>query len=145
MTPSHPLRLTGLLALLPFCVPFCNSSVAVCRKVTPSPGSAAPGTGKRYPTIPTVSQISFDFLHYIRPPPESAPAPKAAFEQLLVVLNNTTWDCGGEMLRTAKEGLLRVNLLRNLCHVLYFDCQQVRTAGVGTAGRRDLSFERLPC
>lgn len=40
--------------------------------------------------MPTVSRISFDFLHYIRPPSEATSAPKESFEQLVRFL--TGWD-----------------------------------------------------
>jgi len=108
---------------------------------------------KRYPTMPTVSRISFDFLHYIRPPPGSAAVPKESFEQLVHFL--TSWNCrrhdsGASMknedvngrdtnARHDKRGIdpaaktksgLTVNLLRNLCHVFYFDCNQVWLRGV---------------
>lgn len=122
--------------------------------------AGTPGLVKRYPTMPTVSRISFDFLHYIRPPAQATPAPKDSFEQLVHFL--TSWQCnrrtvvssddskvangglhkdgslkdddgnadnddGGneQVRRTTSSDALTVNLLRNLCHVFYFDCNQV--------------------
>lgn len=84
---------------------------------------AKTGTGKRFPTIPTVSRVSFDFLHYIRPPQEAVPVSREAFDQLLGAL--TTFDRGADVLPKTRERL-RVNLLRNVCHVLYFECEQVK-------------------
>ena len=108
------------------------------------------GFVKRYPTMPTVSRISFDFLHYVRPPAEATPVPKDSFEQLVHFL--TSWsrdrkvsgngrvddsglndgdgaaangDGGNQQLPTTDSDRLTVNLLRNLCHVFYFDCDQV--------------------
>eukprot|EP00903_Cladosiphon_okamuranus_P011517 g10844.t2 len=110
--------------------------------------SGNPAFVKRYPTMPTVSRISFDFLHYIRPPAQATPAPQESFEHLMDFL--TSWnhrrtvngrvDDGGlndgdrvatnggggkEQLRRTASDKLTVNLLRNLCHVFYFNCQQV--------------------
>lgn len=134
---------------------------------------------KRYPTMPTVARISFDFLHYIRPPARSTPAPKESFEQLVHFLKN--WQCrrtavngdgevadggldkdgsfngdngnadngdGGDELapRTASDGLT-INLLRNLCHVFYFDCNQVCTSWRSVHARTSpgcASFAALP-
>lgn len=126
-----------------------------CLAATPG----RPGFVKRYPTMPAVSRISFDFLHYIRPPTASAAAPKDSFEQLVHFLRS--WNCrpnglcagddighggGGagencasikiedvngrnarrdERTKRKRNGLT-VNLLRNLCHVFYFNCNQVR-------------------
>lgn len=120
-------------SLFPTSVPFLNDTA------TPPAGGAT--VGKRYPTIPMVSRISFDFLHYIRPPREAGPAPEEAFDQLVNLL--TTWDCGAEVPRRTKERL-RVNLLRNLCHVFYFSCQQVSIdSGARGAGRMCSRFARL--
>eukprot|EP00752_Nemacystus_decipiens_P009815 g8759.t1 len=118
--------------------------------------SGTPGLVKRYPTMPTVSRISFDFLHYIRPPAQATPTPKESFEQLVRFL--TRWQCrhavnsngevadsglnedgntkngdgsadegdgGNELVQRKRSHGLMLSLLRNLCHVFYFDCNQV--------------------
>ncbi|CAN0200791.1 unnamed protein product, partial [Ectocarpus sp. 12 AP-2014] len=124
------------------------------------------GFVKRFPTMPTASRISFDFLHYIRPSPGANSTPKECFDQLVQFLSN--WmscgnanggngeddndddevndssaidvnpsngggggantndnghDDGGAVKR--KKGRVIVNFLRNLCHVFYFNCNQV--------------------
>lgn len=92
-------------------------------------GRATPGTGKRYPTIPTVSRISFDFLHYLRPPPEAKAIPRQSFDQFLGLLM-TLDGVSTPGITTQPKSIwrLRVNLLRSMSHVLYFSCQQVRPA-----------------
>lgn len=97
-------------------------------------GRATPGTGKRYPTIPTVSRISFDFLHYIRPPPEAKAIPQQGFAQflgLMMTLDGVSKP--GIIIQPNSIWRLRVNLLRSLSHVLYFSCQQVRPTPSSTA------------
>lgn len=103
--------------------------------------SGNPGLVKRYPTMPAVSRISFDFLHYIRPPAQATPAPEESFAQLMHFLTN--WkgrhtvhssdriadsrlqddDIKDDDASTGDR--LTVNLLRNLCHVFFFNCNQV--------------------
>ncbi|CAM9221094.1 unnamed protein product, partial [Scytosiphon promiscuus] len=120
------------------------------------------GSVKRYPTMPSVSRISFDFLHYIRPSGEATPVPEESFEQLMHLLTRFAVrevDTNESSLENANGGgaaddasvgrdhrdvhngntdprheqqaairtrnWLAVNLLRNLCHVFYFDCNQV--------------------
>lgn len=121
--------------------------------------AGTPGLIKRYPTMPTVSRISFDFLHYIRPPTQATPVPQESFEQLLHFL--TSWRCrrtvrchggdadsgpkydnvkdgdvnagngdgGSKPVPRAARDGLAVNLLRHFCHVFYFDCNQVLYPG----------------
>ncbi|CAM9595003.1 unnamed protein product, partial [Ectocarpus sp. 8 AP-2014] len=130
------------------------------------PAGTPGGSVKRFPTMPTASRISFDFLHYIRPSPGATSTPKESFDQLVQFLSN--WmscgnanggnsaddndddkvnggsaidvnssnggggdadtndnghDDGGAVKK--KKGRLVVNFLRNLCHVFYFNCNQV--------------------
>ncbi|CAM9969799.1 unnamed protein product, partial [Ectocarpus sp. 13 AM-2016] len=128
------------------------------------------GFVKRFPTMPTASRISFDFLHYIRPSPGANSTPQECFDQLVQFLsdwmscgtangangeddndddeinggsafdvnasngggggggggadtNDNGHDDAGVVKR--KKGRVIVNFLRNLCHVLYFNCNQV--------------------
>lgn len=166
MFPLFPISAMTMLLVL-----FC------CSAVFPKRRSGTPGGFiKRYPTMPTASRISFDFLHYIRPPPGAMSAPKESFDQLVQFLSN--WmacsnanggngeddndddkanggnafdvyasngggggDIGGAdsnyanghdgdgAVKRKKERLI-VNFLRHLCHVFYFNCNQVNRRNV---------------